>query len=193
MKQRKEVFQEIYDHNFWASNETCSGGGSELKNTQNVIKELPKLLFNYNIDSILDCACGDLNWIKTIDLPIHLYIGLDIVPEIIEKNKRSGMKNASFYVSDFVSDPLPCVDLILCKDVFIHLCNSDILKAIENFKKSGAKYLLVTNNFQIKENIDCNTGECRGMNFQISPFNFSKPIDNIEIGVADSNLTLFKL
>lgn len=191
---RKEKFTEIFKTNFWNSKETVSGGGSELKNTQNVIKKLPLLLKKYNIKTMLDCACGDLNWMIKVNLCIDNYIGIDIVEDIIKKNKELYESDTvKFYVMDFVIDELPKADLILCKDVFIHLPNKDIIEAIQNFKKSGAKYLLVTNSFVINKNEDGVLGGCRGMNFQLKPFCLGEVIDNIEIGTHNSNLTLFKL
>ena len=41
---RKESFIQIYDNDWWGSKESKSGGGSELKQTGNVVKVLDKLV-----------------------------------------------------------------------------------------------------------------------------------------------------
>ena len=72
---------------------------------------------------------------------------------------------------------LPLCDLILSRDMFIHFSFIDILQTVENFKKSGNKYLLTNNYPDIKDNLDIKTGSWRPINLLIKPFNFSEPIE----------------
>ena len=60
----KETFTEIYKTNFWSSNESPSGGGSELIQTKSLINDLEKLLKDMDIKSVLDIPCGDFNWMQ---------------------------------------------------------------------------------------------------------------------------------
>ena len=60
----KETFTEIYTENLWASAESKSGTGSELRNTEVLRQELSVLLKKYKIQSMLDIPCGDFNWMK---------------------------------------------------------------------------------------------------------------------------------
>ena len=79
-------FNLIYKTNFWSSNESVSGYGSELKNTINIEKEIINIIKKYQIKSILDAPCGDFNWVKNVLDKDLTYIGGDIVQEIIDKN-----------------------------------------------------------------------------------------------------------
>src|SRR5688572_773801 len=84
----RKVFNRIYHGNEWGSKESVSGPGSTLKTTEDLRKELPGFLKSLGIKSMLDAPCGDCNWISKIDLSNIDYTGVDIVPELIESNKK---------------------------------------------------------------------------------------------------------
>ena len=137
---REEIFRDIYRINEWGGKGTRSGKGSEIGSTINIRKELPILLKELQIKSMLDIPCGDFNWIKEVDLDFLSYIGADIVPEIIDaNNKKYSSKFRKFIKLDITTQNLPQTDLILCRDLFIHLSFKDIFKAIENIKRSFFK------------------------------------------------------
>ena len=54
-----EIFTQIYKSNYWNDSESKSGTGSSLKSTENIRKELPLLLKEFKINSLLDIPCGD--------------------------------------------------------------------------------------------------------------------------------------
>ncbi len=139
----REIFTKIYNDNLWASSESKSGSGSELKNTNVLRKELSVLLKKYEIKSILDIPCGDFNWMKEVDFTNIEYTGGDIVDELIKSNK-SKYPNRMFFVMDLLNDVLPAVDLVFVRDCLGHLSNSNVLKELKKIKKSGIKYCLVT-------------------------------------------------
>jgi hypothetical protein len=56
----EDRFTWIYKNNYWQSNESASGTGSSLKNTENLRKELPALISKFSIKKIFDAPCGDL-------------------------------------------------------------------------------------------------------------------------------------
>jgi len=122
------------------------------------------------------------------------YIGVDIVKDIIALNKdRYGDGNTCFLEADIIHDDLPTTDLILCRHCLFHFSFEDIFLTIMNFKNSGSKYLLTTNFHSILDNNDIETGQCRGINFQKSPFNFPAPIKTLEEDYSDQCLALWKL
>ena len=176
------LFKNIYVKDKWQRKrkikESVSGPGSFLKNTINIRKELPILLERFNIKTMLDIPCGDLNWISKI-LPFKntTYIGADIVEDLIKKNKIKYPKY-DFYTLDLVSDELPKVDLIMCRDILVHLSFENIALALENIRKSGIKYLLATS-FSVKENKDIRNGQWRAINLKKFPFKLGKPIYKI--------------
>ena len=46
---KEDVFEKIYDSNFWKGNESKSGPGSQIKSTESVRKNLPKLIEKYEL------------------------------------------------------------------------------------------------------------------------------------------------
>jgi hypothetical protein len=75
------------------------------------------------------------------------YVGLDLVPHLIETNRRnfarSGVSFEIFRSLDDITD----ADLLICKDVFQHLSNETIAKYLAIFKQRF-RFLLITNDDQ---------------------------------------------
>ena len=174
MKQLKEMFAEIYDNNLWASSESRSGFGSELKSTEVIRQELPKVLKKFNITTFLDIPCGDFNWMSKVDLSEVEYIGADILANLIDNNKNN-FKDFNFQVLDLTKDELPKVDMIFARDVLGHFDYENIEKAINNIIKSNSKYLLTTSFTKWSYNTNIDNGGWRPINLMIEPFNM-KPI-----------------
>jgi hypothetical protein len=174
MSELKEIFTEIYQNNLWASGESKSGSGSELKNTQIIRNELPTLFKKFNIKTVLDIPCGDFNWMSYVDRTGVEYIGGDIVEDLIENNKKN-YNYIDFRVLDVTKDDLPKVDLIFARDLLGHFNYRSIDMAISNMKKSGSKYLLTTCFTKWDFNSNIEDGGWRPINLMIKPFNF-KPI-----------------
>lgn len=172
----RDVFTYIYRTNFWRGKESRSGEGSGLAQTVVIRRELPKLILELGIDSILDAGCGDHHWLSRVNLLGATYIGADLVPDAIEHDQRYASAIRQFTCLDVVHDPLPKTDIILCRDVLVHLPYADCLKAIDNFKRSGATYLLCTT-FINHTNTDLH-GDLiwRPLNMQHPPFNFGPPM-----------------
>lgn len=187
LKPTKRVFAEIYERNIWES-DSKSGPGSELSQTQELIKELPKFFERFEIKSILDAPCGDFNWMKHIDLKNIEYIGGDIVPAIIETNKnRFESHNIRFKVMDIIEDDLPNVDLIIVRDCFVHFSYRNISKALNNIRKAGIQYIATTSFVNCPKNYDIPTGEWRLINLQLEPFNFPEPLYLIDEKCTEGN------
>ena len=73
-------------------------------------------------------------------------------------------------------DRLPRTDLILCRDGLVHLTNHDILRALANFRRSGATWLLANTFVDREENPDIATGDWRPINLERSPFDLPPPL-----------------
>ena len=194
----KNVFTEIYLENKWTSTESVSGIGSEYDNVLKLIEELPILFKKFNIGSILDIPCGDYNWMKHVDLSNISYIGADIVNNLIQSNRKK-YNDIDFRVLDITTDKLPMVDLIFVRDCLGHLNNENVLKAIENMKNSGSKFLLATSFTKYNFNNDIENGGWKCINLMISPF-YLIPIylinENCKEGYpnyTDKCMILFKL
>ena len=180
LSKSKEVFSEIYDTNLWNSKESGSGEGSTLESTVNIRKQLPEIIARYNIQSLLDAPCGDYNWMSHVQKEC-IYIGGDIVQSVVNRNqKRHSSDKVNFIHLDITSSEIPKVDLIFCKDCFQHLSYEKVKLAINNFKKSGSKYLLVTSYPKTWRNHDIYDGDYRPLNLLTPPFSLQKPILIVE-------------
>ncbi len=175
----KEIFDRIYEKNLWQSSETVSGKGSELVYVQNLLQQLPVLLKKYNVKTVVDAPCGDYNWILHLDYRFEKYTGIDIVQKLIEKNKKYENERIKFFAGDILTYNIPSSDLIFCRDCFIHLTFKQIFKALENFKKSGSEFIMLTS-YDNCRNEDVLAGQFRKINLLLPPFNFPAPKDIIQ-------------
>lgn len=171
-----ETFEKIYESQHWNGAESVSGEGASLVQTEEIKTYLPKLLRRLKVKKMLDLPCGDFSWMSQIELPIEKYIGGDIVSSLIAKNKEKyGDSQREFKIIDLTKDQLPEVDLILCRDCFVHLSFQDIKSAIENIKRSSAEYFLTTTFTNCEVNEDIVTGDWRVINLEKPPFSFPIP------------------
>lgn len=174
------IFNQIYGDNVWGSSESRSGTGSHIGTTVKVRKTLPVLWEKHNIKTFLDVPCGDYNWMKEVDKKNIVYIGGDIVPEIIDRNNQNyRSENIVFAIMDITADNLPKVDMIFCKDCLQHLSYDSVFRALRSFKKSGSKYLLTTSYPKTWYNWDICNGDYRPLNLRKKPFKLPKPIYKI--------------
>jgi hypothetical protein len=95
------------------------------------------------------------------------------VESLIAQNLRN--YGGDFRVRDICTDDLPKTDAILCRAVLFHLSNANIQRALDNFKRSGARYLLATTHPHIAENVDIRDGEWRRVNLCLAPFGLPTP------------------
>ena len=175
-------FEYIFAANRWKSEESVSGTGSELAATEALRRELPGLVSDLGIRTLLDAPCGDFNWMHHVigQLPVR-YIGIDIVRDLIDQNKeRYSGDRIEFRHGDIITGPVPDADLILCRDCFIHFSFRDTARAIATFKESGAKYLLTNNYPGVELNKDIATGQWRSMNLSLPPYDFPEPLIKIQ-------------
>lgn len=180
------IFSEIFQTNAWQDPESVSGRGSTLARTNVITSHLPVLLQELNADSLIDAACGDFNWMRHVDLGSIRYLGVDIVPALIVRNRQLYQTDQrTFAVQDITKDLLPDADVILCRDCLIHLSFTSIKAAISNFKKTSATHLLCTTHTSVTENIDCPDGSWRNINLLLPPFNFQPPVKSL---VEDAEL-----
>jgi hypothetical protein len=137
---------------------------------------LPALLESVGARTLLDAPCGDFNWLRYVDLGGVEYVGADVVPELVERNRREyGGGGRSFVVLDITRDLPPRADVILCRDCFIHLSFRHVRAAVENFKRSGSTFLFATTHSRVAENTDTPSGGWRPVNLQLPPFDFPPP------------------
>lgn len=173
-----EVFGAIFENNAWGSAESVSGPGSELVNVRQLLRELPGLLRDVGVTSMLDVPCGDFNWMRHVPLGQIEYVGADIVDVLIDSNRaQHGQTNRTFVKLDLLSDALPKSDLILCRDCLFHFSIDDVFKALNAFCDSGSKWLLTTTMIyrSLLRNVPIKTGEWTPLNLEMAPYHLPPP------------------
>ncbi|AFW95216.1 glycosyltransferase [Dolichospermum sp. UHCC 0684] len=180
-------FEKIYENNGFAGTESRSGEGSSLFQTRIIREEIIKLLDELEVKYLLDVPCGDWNWMRYVNLSNIYYTGGDIVQTIIDNNnKLHGNENCKFEYLNIITGPLPKADLILCRDCLVHLNFIDGLTALEQFRKSGAKWLLTTTFTERDSNTDLYEGAIwRPLNLEKPPYNLPKAHRYINEGCTE--------
>jgi hypothetical protein len=185
---RSSAFARIYRAGGWRGPQpTASGSGSDLDQTARVRAALPGLVADLNVTTLVDAPCGDFYWMQECDLAVDMYIGIDIVPELVETNSlRYGRPGRGFQVCDLVNGAIPHSDLILCRDCFVHLTSDEVRAAVRNFQRSASTYLLTTTfcDLQVNDDLD-QPGGWRPLNLEVAPFNFPPPLRLINEGCSE--------
>lgn len=170
-----ELAKYFYFGQWDKSPETISGSGSTLSYTNLLRPQLKSLLDKYNIQKLVDGACGDFNWMKEVVYD-GMYIGIDIVPEIIAENRRRYRReNRRFRVGDITKDKLPNADMIMVRDCLFHLPYRYIAQFFSNFLRSNINWLLVTSHANEVNTDLAVPGKFRALNLLLQPFNLPNP------------------
>jgi 2-polyprenyl-3-methyl-5-hydroxy-6-metoxy-1,4-benzoquinol methylase len=175
------VFSNIYKNNEWnmGQNESKSGLGSTLQYTENIRKELVKLIHDKDIKSIIDVSCGDWNWMKLIQNELCDYTGIDIVESVIKNNSMLySNEKTRFYCKDFLTIlkgiPTNSVDLLLCRHTCEHLPTEYNLEFINECKRVTKYLLLTTKQISLTEpknsNLTLGAISYRPINLDLSPY-----------------------
>jgi len=136
-----DVFDKIYEHSYWGKG---SGGGSSPEATQPYKVFLEDFIRQPEIKSVVDLGCGDWQFSQFLDFGGATYIGIDASKRVIANNQQAFLRSGVSFVN-LPSDcnDIPCADLLVCKDVLMHLSTKevqDIVSILPNFK-----YALITN------------------------------------------------
>lgn len=181
-----ERFVSIHVSNLWGAETSVSGLGSETDATLPLQRQLPALLRRLGVGTLLDAPCGDAGWIAGIGLQEIRYIGVDIVPALIAENTDKHKALGNFVLADITGDPLPLADAILCRDCLVHLSFANIRRAVDNFRRSGARWLLTTTFVEWQRNSDCEDGDWRALNLTKPPFAWPPPVDLLNEGCEEA-------
>jgi hypothetical protein len=173
----QSTFTSIMKKNLWLSQESVSGTGSTWRRTAQLRWRLRTLFADLGIRRLLDVPCGDLNWLIDIVDELELYIGADIVEELVVRHTlNNANRNMLFKLIDVTRDPLPEVDAILCRDCLVHLPFSMATKALARMGCSGAKHLMLTTFPGHDSNEDIRSpGPWRPLDLTKAPFCLPEP------------------
>lgn len=184
----EEIFTHKYRVNHWGSAQSVSGRGSELRQTVEVRAAVASVLDRYDIASVTDAGCGDFNWQRHIPKLAERarYLGVDIVRGLVEANRqRHGNQRTTFAHLDITRDPIPRADLILCRDVLVHLTLDQIHVALRHVAANASRYLLATTYPNEPANPDTHDGHWRPLNLCAPPFHLPRPIEFFDTDYRD--------
>lgn len=169
-------FSEIWRTNAWGAAETRSGPGSTMAQTEVLRRKLADAFGRLGVRTLVDAGCGDLNWMNLISANLGLYLGYDIVGELVEglRNKFDARKNHLFGTADVSLHVLPAADAILCRDVLTHLSHPMVKDALARFRESGSRYLIATT-FPRGRNDPIRPGGWQPIDLCAEPFNLPAP------------------
>jgi hypothetical protein len=186
-------FSKVYKKGLFFGKESLSGRGSDADQTLVIKNELPRILRELNVRTLLDLPCGDLNWMSEVDLDQVSYTGADIVPELIDDLKvRFKDSGREFICVDSSKDPIVLeYDAIFCRDLLVHLSTSDIKSVLSNFKASKSTFLITTHfsndrKYRSLPSVSIGIG-WRAINFRKAPFNFPAPLLELNEGCTEGN------
>lgn len=194
---REEHFTGFWRDNVWGDSESRSGSGSGLQETAALRQRLPSLLAELDVHSLLDVPCGDFAWMRYVDLGGVDYIGGDIVGALIDElNRDFSAPGRRFMRLDVISDPLPAVDAVMIRDLFLHLPTARVQEALASVRRSSARYLLASNYTSVTMNVDVEMGQHRFLNLTLPPFSLPPPVTSTADGIAeraDKTMSVWRL
>lgn len=180
----KDVMEQIYDQSLWGGKEFdfYSGIGSHDPMIVNIyVKTVTNFLKSHDHKmTICDIGCGDFNIGQHIFKYSKKYFAIDIVEELIERNKiKFKTKNLEFLCLDIANDVLPKADVIIIRQVLQHLSNNEIQQILNRLKT--CKYIILTEHLPVGDFIP-NTNKIAsqgirlkqqsGVDILSAPFNF---------------------
>lgn len=156
---------------------TVCGCSSTLASTEAVRDWLPGLMVRHGILTVCDAGAGDLHWISRVCWDVD-YKAFDLIP------RAPGVVEV-----DVTTEALPPCDLILCRAVINHLCETRAVMALNQFRKSG-RYLLAT---QFSDIPPVAVGFVR-YDLRKPPFGLGEPLESIpDTCAAGCELSLWRL
>ena len=179
------AFQEVFRSNLWGG-DSRSGPGSSEDQTARITTAIPELCRRLGVRKLLDIPCGDFSWMANVDLSGTSYVGADIVPEILDRNRAIHARaDREFLQLDLTKSALPPADLILCRDCLVHLSAQDVIAALENIVRSETPWLLTTTFPGEAENVDIVTGDWRPIDLTKPPFGLPEPTELLNEGCTE--------
>lgn len=165
----QKTFSEIYEKRKWGSSPDddygSSGQGSHKDHIVNpYIEVIDRLSRTEGFEGMkfVDLGCGDFNVGKSIHRLSKKYIGVDVVEDLINRNRSKHSKeNLEFICLDIVNDPLPEGDVCFLRQVLQHLSNEQIKTILQKLK--SYKWVFITEHYPssdllVTPNLDKRTG-----------------------------------
>jgi SAM-dependent methyltransferase len=143
-KTPEQIFSEVYQKKSWGGEEHdfFSGYGSHaVESVDAYVAALRPILIDHPNATVVDLGCGDFNIGSQIRPMCREYIACDVVPDLIERNKKKfAAANVDFRCIDITKDAVPAGDIVLVRQVLQHLNNKQISRFLNGL---GACEILV--------------------------------------------------
>ncbi len=164
----EERFTKIYQRQDWGHG---SGVGARPDRTAEYRAFLQRFIVDNHVRSVVDLGCGDWQFSQHLDWRNVRYLGIDVVAEVVERNRREFARDNIAFENFELLASLPPADLLLCKDVLQHLPNELVKEYLATFKRKY-KLALITNDDEPKDlqNIDIDVGGWRTLCLEKEPF-----------------------
>ncbi len=147
-KTTEQVFTDIYSHNEWGGEPGTFNSGTGSSDERIVGPYLEALRAHLQVLGshravAVDLGCGDFRVGRHLAGHFDKYVGVDIVAPLIAHNQREyGNARVSFVHANLLEDELPEGDICFVRQVFQHLSNAQILRALP--KLAAYRHVLVT-------------------------------------------------
>jgi len=157
----QEAFERVYAENAWggALGEFDSGDGSLDATTESYVAMVQAFIAEHGVRSVVDLGCGDFRVGRRLAGAVPRFVGVDVVPALIERNRRA-FPEVEFRCSNLISDELPDAELGLLRQVLQHLSNQQIEKVLENCRRY--RYLIVTEHLPVASDVVPNRDKPHG-------------------------------
>jgi len=143
----KAAMEQVYEMNLWGGDKAdfYSGEGSYRPDIVHpYLAAVTSFLTSFKTPlTVCDLGCGDFNVGKNLVKHTQKYIAVDIVCDLIERNKALFKeKNLEFLCLDLAKDDLPAGDCALIRQVLQHLSNNEVQQILK--KLTHFKYVILT-------------------------------------------------
>ena len=111
-----------------------------------------------------------------------------LLPDYVDAARRANSDpRRRFAVHDLLADPLPPADLVLCRDLLVHLSFDEVHRLLARIADSGSRYLLTTTFTDRTSNMDIEHGNWRPLNLCLPPFDLPSPVELLVEGCAEED------
>lgn len=176
-------FSEIYARGEWHRT-VGSGPGSDPGRVAPYLAILQEVLRREGVTRVADLGCGDWTLSSLVDWSGVDYVGVEVVPEVVEElNRRHARPGVRFVRADLTAGPLPEAELAIVKDVLQHWPNSLVAEFLPRLRCYPR--VLITNDRRcwrrswlppfrlcdhVTPNVDTGVGGYRPLELRLPPF-----------------------
>lgn len=192
----KKIFQKYYD-NYLSEKKFDSGSGGSGSDTKiaSFSHILTEIIEEKDIKSIVDAGCGTMRWqkpfLETID-PVE-YIGIDTCESIIRENTENFPDLTFIHAALEEADIPKNKDLIICRDVLMHLPLDITKQILIKFKESGAKYLAIGSFITRTPNQNIEIDDFYNIDITQEPFNMTDFVESYSETFCGKHIYLYSL